>query len=276
MEATMSITRRRFIDLAVSGAVATTSFAAVLALARTARAALPPQTFFAGSPGEAIRAVLGTDRSALDRAVQLKVAAIVETADMVPVSVWARLDQVESITLVADKNPDPILAHYRLAPRLAPYVATRVRLAQSSDLHALVKAGGTLHRATRYVQVSVGGCGSSDAGPETARRRGAISDHILMQAKKGDDGVLVRAIIRHPMTPPRKDPARGGPIGGLYIQEVSAQLNGKTVLSGDWGPGVARDPYLSFEIRQAAPGDVIGLSWRDNEAHHGASEVTVR
>jgi sulfur-oxidizing protein SoxY len=85
-----------------------------------------------------------------------------EMADMLPVSVRTTLQNVESITIVADKNPNPIIAHYRFEPRLGPYVATRVRLAQSGEVHALVKAGGTVHRATKDVEVGIGGCGDSE------------------------------------------------------------------------------------------------------------------
>jgi sulfur-oxidizing protein SoxZ len=77
------------------------------------------------------------------------------------------------------------------------------------------------------------------------------------------------------MLPPHKNPTTGALVSGLYIQQVTPQLNGKTVLTGDWSSGVSRDPYLSFKIRQAAPGDVIRLSWTDNAVHRGTSQVTV-
>jgi sulfur-oxidizing protein SoxY len=275
MVAIMSMTRRTFMQAAVSGAVASTGVAAGMLAPRGVWAALPPQTFFAASPDEAVKAVLGTDQSALDKAVELNVTETVEMADMVPLSVLARVDKVASITLVADKNPNPIIATYRLDPRLEPYVATRVRLAQSCNVSALVKANGTLHQATRHVQASIGGCGDREAGPGEHPFSGAIPKHFLMKAAKGGEGLVVRALIRHPMLPPHKDPATGAPVGGLYIQRVKAELNGKTVLTGDWSSGVSRDPYLSFKIRQASPGDVIRISWTDNAGHRGASQVTV-
>jgi len=106
--------------------------------------------------------VLGTDQSVLDAAVELDVAGMAEMADMVPLSVRTTLQNVESITIVADKNPNPIIAHYRVDSRLEPYVATRVRLAQSCQVQALVKAGGTVHRASKDVEVGIGGCGDSE------------------------------------------------------------------------------------------------------------------
>jgi sulfur-oxidizing protein SoxY len=255
--------------------VISTGFAAGLFTPRGVRAALPPQTFLAASPAEAIKAVLGTDQSVLDKAAELTVPETVEMADMVPLSLRVRLNNLESITIVGDKNPNPIIAHYRLDPRLQPYLATRVRLARSSDVTALVKANGTLHHATRHVQASIGGCGDPEPGPDANRASAVIPDHFLMKTTKDDEGLIVRVLIRHPMISPRMDAKRGASLSGLYIQQVTAQLNDKTLLVGDWSAGVSRDPYLSFKIRQAAPGDIVRLSWADNAGHRGASEVTV-
>ncbi|MGA7982614.1 MAG: thiosulfate oxidation carrier complex protein SoxZ [Chromatiaceae bacterium] len=267
----MSITRRLFVGAAVSGAAVVTSVAAGVLTSRGVRAALPAGTFFAASPAEAIGAVLGTDQSTPDPAVQLGITDTVEMADMVPLSVTTTLDNVESITIVADKNPNPIIAYYRLDPQLQPYVATRVRLAESGDVHALVKSGGIVHRATKNVKVAISGCGDPEPGPSDI----VMSNRFLIRTAKDGDGVVVRALIHHPMTPPRKDPARGLPVSGQFIQEVKAQANGKTVLNSDWSAGVSQDPYLSFKMRHAAQGDIIRITWTDNAGHSASSEVTV-
>ena len=102
-----------------------------------------------------------------------------------------------------------------------------------------------------------------------------MSDSIRIRTTRDPDGVVVRALINHPMTPPRKDPELGLMVPGHFIEEVTVQINGKTVLSGDWSAGVARDPYLSFKIRQAGQGDVIRLSWIDNAGNSASSQVTV-
>ena len=102
-----------------------------------------------------------------------------------------------------------------------------------------------------------------------------MSDSIRIKTTKIDGGVVVRALINHPMTAPRMDPKLSLMVPGHFIDEVTVQLNGETVLSGDWSAGVARDPYLSFKIRQAGKGDVIRLSWVDNAGNSASSQVTV-
>ena len=158
----MTITRRTFVQAAVTSTVVSTSLTAGLLIPRGVQGALPRQTFMSGSQADAIRLVLGTDQSALDAAVDLEVTGMAEMGDLVPLSVSTTLPDVESITIVADQNPNPIIAHYRISSQLEPYIATRVRLAQSGDVHALAKAGGTVHRATKHVEIGIGGCGDNE------------------------------------------------------------------------------------------------------------------
>jgi len=272
----MSISRRTFVRSAVGGAVVSTGFGTAMMTPRRVRAALPPQTFFS-SPAAAISAVLGTDEAPLSAAVEIKIPSMVEVADMVPVTVMTTLDNIESITIVADDNPNPIIAYYRFSPQLWPYLATRVRLAKSGNVHALVKAKGTVHRATKHIDISIGGCGDPEPGPQAVppAQSPAMSHKILIRTKKSDEGLIFRALITHPMTPPFKDAKTGLPTAGYFIQEVKAQVNDKPVINGDWSAGVARDPYLSFKIRQVAQGDVIRLTWSDSAGGSASSEVVV-
>jgi sulfur-oxidizing protein SoxZ len=181
---------------------------------------------------------------------------------------------VESITIVAERNPNPVIAHYRLTPRLLPYLATRVRLADSGEVQALVKAEGGIHRATRDVAVAISGCGDSEPGPAPLAAQ-ARPEGISIRTKREDDALTVRVLFSHPMDPPGRDPAGGPPVSGHYIQEVTAELNGETLLNGDWSAGVSRDPYLAFKILKARPGDIVRLSWSDTAGNCGSAEALV-
>lgn len=270
----MSITRRTFVRAAAGSVAVSTSMAVGLFVPRSAGAALPPQTFFAPSPAAAVEAVLGSAQSMPDPAVKLDVPGIADSADVVPVSVSTTLDNVESITIVAEKNPNPVIAFFRLDPALEPYVATRIRLAESGDVSALVMSGKTVHRATKNVEIGLPGCGDPEA-EGGSKGHVEVTNTIRMKATKVDGGVLVRALITHPTRPPRKPATPGAPVSGNFIQEVTAEVNGKTVLSGDWSAGVSENPYLSFKIRQAKQGDVIRLRWTDGSGNSDSTQVEV-
>jgi sulfur-oxidizing protein SoxY len=77
----------------------------------------------------------------------------------VPIEVAADLPGVETMTVLSDGNPYPLLARAHVTPAIAPRVSIRVKMGQSANLIALVEADGKLYRATRAVKVTAGGCG---------------------------------------------------------------------------------------------------------------------
>jgi sulfur-oxidizing protein SoxY len=149
----MSISRRTFVRASAIGA----ALAAVTS--QRGNAALPAGLFSAASPADAIRAALGNVTTAPDERVRLTAPDRAENGDVVPLSVDADLPNIQRITLVADKNPIPVIAVFSLAPEVEGFVATRVKLAQTCNVTALVESGGKLHTASKPVQVLIGGCG---------------------------------------------------------------------------------------------------------------------
>ena len=90
------------------------------------------------------------------------------------------------------------------------------------------------------------------------------------------DKATVKAIIFHPMeTGLRKDKATGKAIPALYITEVKCEHNGKSVLTGHWGPGVSKNPFVSFRFKGAKPGDKLKVSWVDNAGTKGEKEAKI-
>jgi sulfur-oxidizing protein SoxZ len=72
----------------------------------------------------------------------------------------------------------------------------------------------------------------------------------------------------------RKDSA-GKTIPAWFIQEVTASHNGKQVLAAEWGPSVAKNPFLQFAVKGAKAGDKISVSWVDNKGDKRTDEATV-
>jgi len=87
----------------------------------------------------------------------------------------------------------------------------------------------------------------------------------------------VKAILFHPMeTGLRKDKATGKQIPPNYITEVTCLHNGKNVLTCLWGPGVSKNPFLSFRFNNAKVGDKLKVSWVDNNGKSGSSETAMK
>ena len=101
-------------------------------------------------------------------------------------------------------------------------------------------------------------------------------EHGKIRARLRDGTIQVKAIIRHPMeTGSRKNPTTGELIPRNYIREVICEHNGKAVLTLDWGWGISANPYLSFRIRNGAPGDTVAVRWQDDQGQQAALETTL-
>ena len=102
-----------------------------------------------------------------------------------------------------------------------------------------------------------------------------MSDPMRIRAQAAGDKTTVRVLMSHEMeTGQRKDSA-GKTIPAWFIQEVTAALNGKPVLTAQWGPSVAKNPFLQFTVKGAKAGDKIAISWADNKGDKRTDEATV-
>ncbi len=100
---------------------------------------------------------------------------------------------------------------------------------------------------------------------------------MKIRAWMDGDRANVKAIIFHPMeTGLRKDKATGKVIPAHYITEVKCTHNGKTVLTCLWGPGVSKNPFMSFRFRGARKGDTLKIAWVDNKGQTGEGEATIK
>ena len=57
------------------------------------------------------------------------------------------------------ENPNALAASYKIPAGTLPSVANRLKMAKTTNVIAVVEAGGKLYSASREVKVTVGGCG---------------------------------------------------------------------------------------------------------------------
>ena len=88
-----------------------------------------------------------------------------------------------------------------------------------------------------------------------------MADPMRIRAQIAGDKATVRVLMAHEMeTGQRKDSA-GKVIPAWFIQDVTATLNGKTVMTAEWGPAVSKNPFMQFTIKGAKAGDKVAISW---------------
>ena len=102
-----------------------------------------------------------------------------------------------------------------------------------------------------------------------------MADPMRIRAQVSGDKATVRVLMSHEMETGQRKDSSGKTIPAWFIQEVSASLNGKPVFSAQWGPAVAKNPFLQFNVKGAKAGDKISISWIDNKGDKRTDEATV-
>jgi sulfur-oxidizing protein SoxZ len=102
-----------------------------------------------------------------------------------------------------------------------------------------------------------------------------MTDPMRIRAQLAGDKATVRVLMSHEMETGQRKDAAGKLIPAWHIQEVSALLNGKPVLTAQWGPSVSKNPFLQFSVKGAKVGDKVAVTWKDNRGESRTDEATV-
>lgn len=155
----MNMKRRVFLKGSLaSGMVAVAVGAGVLS-PRQVLAAWPKDAFEAKNVNDAMNGLLNTDLAPASDAIKLEAPDIAENGAVVPVKITANMDNVESITIISEKNQTPLIASFNLAGGTQGFISTRIKMGKTSNVIAVVKAGGKVYSARKEVKVTIGGCG---------------------------------------------------------------------------------------------------------------------
>lgn len=84
---------------------------------------------------------------------------IAENGAVVPIGVTSSIPKTESIAILIEKNPNMLAASFDIPAGTEPAISTRVKMGQSSNIFALVKADGKYFVASKEIKVTLGGCG---------------------------------------------------------------------------------------------------------------------
>ena len=120
----------------------------------------PREAFRSEELDASIKALFGDQKITPSDKIKIVAAELAENGAVVPVKVETEFQQARQIALFASKNPIPLLAQFSFMPRIKPFVATRVKLAESSEIIAIVETENGLYQASRHVEVTIGGCGA--------------------------------------------------------------------------------------------------------------------
>lgn len=122
-----------------------------------ARAMVGKDAFAATALDDAL-AALGAHTPEDSPFINLNVPDVAENATVVPVTVETILKDAQQIFILVDKNPTMLVASFAIPEGTEAYVTTRIKMAQTSSVIALVQAKGKFYKAAKEVKVTQGGC----------------------------------------------------------------------------------------------------------------------
>jgi sulfur-oxidizing protein SoxY len=145
--------RRLFVRLLIAA-----SGAALLLKPLLSAAAWNTTAFSATTEKDALDALFPGESIAASDAIRIETHDVVENGAFVPVQIECALPDVDLISIVVEKNPNPLIAQFELGPRCRGFIATRIKVGEPSDLVAVVRSQGRLFSRRRFVEVVEGGC----------------------------------------------------------------------------------------------------------------------
>ena len=82
-----------------------------------------------------------------------------ENGAVVQVEITSNIANTESVTVLVEHNPTPLIGTFSFSNGALPFVITRIKMAEDSDLKVIVKADGKFFTASKKVVVLENGCG---------------------------------------------------------------------------------------------------------------------
>ena len=113
---------------------------------------------FEGKSLDDVFKVLGAGKPDTSAAITMIAPDIAENGAVVPVGMNTTL-KAQQMAILVDKNPSALAAQFFIPAGTEPFVTTRIKMGQTSNVYALVKADNKWTMAVKEVKVTLGGCG---------------------------------------------------------------------------------------------------------------------
>jgi len=155
----MNNIRRTFLKAGMAGGTVAIAATAGLLTPGSVLAAWPKTAFETKKMDEAITIINGGAAASDSKDITVEAPDIAENGAVVSVTVKTSLANVEKISVLVPENASPLASSYILSKQTDGFVTGRIKMRKTSDVIAVVKAGGKLYTAKKPVKVTLGGCG---------------------------------------------------------------------------------------------------------------------
>jgi sulfur-oxidizing protein SoxY len=155
--------RRMILKTAVVGGLAGLGFAASAMIspvyANADAKEWPQNAFKEKNQAAVLKDLYGKSEAVASDKINLDAPEIAENGAVVPIAITSTLPKVTGIAILVLENPNILAAAYKIPDGTEAAVSSRLKMAKTGKVVAIVESGGKLYSATQEVKVTVGGCG---------------------------------------------------------------------------------------------------------------------
>ena len=102
-----------------------------------------------------------------------------------------------------------------------------------------------------------------------------MADPMRLRVIRQEDRVVVKILMAHPEETGLRKAADGSQVPAHYISNVAVKCGGREVLRAQWGPAIAKNPFLQFAFRGASRGEELTVTWIDNRGDSRTDRTTI-
>ena len=105
-------------------------------------------------------AALGVGEPIVDQRVVIQAPDTAENGAYVGIGIESSIPDVDAVAFLVEKNPGVLAGYFEIKKSKKLKLGTKIKMAETSDLVAVVKAGDNYFMNSKNVKVVLGGCGS--------------------------------------------------------------------------------------------------------------------
>jgi sulfur-oxidizing protein SoxY len=106
-----------------------------------------------------LRALQGSNPG-YTNAILLRAPEIASDGANVFIDFFCALPEVDTLAVFVDRNPQPLIAAFWIAPEVVPALQMRIKVAQTAQVLVVARSAGQFYKTARTVKVTAGGCGA--------------------------------------------------------------------------------------------------------------------
>ena len=149
----VNLKRRAFLSVLAVG------LGGALLLPLRAVAALWNKAAFEANKLDEAEKGLAINAEILSKDIEIIAPDKAENGAIVQLEVNSRIPNTEAIAVLVEKNPTTLIGNFMFSNGALPQIITRIKMAETSDIKIIVKAGNQYYSNTKNVVVLENGCG---------------------------------------------------------------------------------------------------------------------